>query len=94
MRRRAASPDPVVRETFQRHSATAADSLLATVELRRRDVARGLDPQRRALLGQFLTPAPVAAFMADMVETTKPALHILDPGAGAVSLSAAVVAAM
>lgn len=94
MRRTVASPDPVVPETFQRHSASAADSLLAAVELRRRDVARGLDPQRRALMGQFLTPAPVAAFMADMVDTTKPALHILDPGAGVGSLSAALVASM
>ncbi len=45
-------------------------------------------------MGQFLTPACVAMFMAGMFEARKPVLHVLDPGAGVGSLSAAFVAAM
>jgi adenine-specific DNA-methyltransferase len=45
-------------------------------------------------MGQFLTPAPVAAFMAGMFEGRKPVLRVLDPGAGVGSLSAAFVDAM
>ncbi len=45
-------------------------------------------------MGQFLTPASVAAFMARMFESRKPVLHVLDPGAGVGSLSAAFVAEM
>ncbi len=74
--------------------ACGADSLLASVESTCRDAARRLDPRRRVLLGQFLTPAPVATFMAGMMECRKPVLRVLDPGAGVGSLSAAFVAAM
>jgi adenine-specific DNA-methyltransferase len=45
-------------------------------------------------MGQFLTPASVAIFMAGMFEARKPVLRLLDPGAGIGSLSAAFVAAM
>ena len=71
-----------------------ADSLLSSVEAARRDAARRLDPRRRALMGQFLTPAPVATFMARMIECRNPVIRVLDPGAGLGSLSAAFVAAM
>ncbi len=81
-------------EPVQRHHASAADSLLAAVDATRRDAAQRLDPRRRALMGQFLTPASVAAFMARMFEGRKPALHVLDAGAGVGSLSAAFVAEM
>lgn len=74
--------------------ADATDSLLATVEGMRRDVSKHLDRARRALMGQFLTPMPVALFMAEMFRTRKPVLRVLDPGAGIGSLSAAFVAAM
>jgi len=77
-----------------RHHPSAVDSLLATVDEARRDAALRLDPRRRVLLGQFLTPAPVAAFMAGMIECRKRVLRVLDPGAGAGSLSAAFVDAM
>jgi len=70
------------------------DSLLAAVDRTRRAVTEGLDARRRVLLGQFFTPAPVAAFMAGMFESRKPLLRVLDPGAGIGSLSAAFVAAM
>lgn len=74
-----------------RHDAV---SLMAAVEEIRRDAVHRLDPQRRAFMGQFLTPASVATFMAGMIESRGPVLRVLDPGAGAGSLSAALVAAM
>jgi adenine-specific DNA-methyltransferase len=75
-----------------RESGTAA--LLTAVETTRLQISRRLDPQRRALLGQYLTPISVATFMSRMVECRKPMVRILDPGAGSGSLSAALVAEM
>jgi adenine-specific DNA-methyltransferase len=43
-------------------------------------------------MGQFFTPAPVAALMASMLACPGPAVHILDAGAGIGSLFAACVA--
>lgn len=45
-------------------------------------------------MGQFLTPSPVAMFMAGMFDCRKPVVSVLDPGAGIGSLSAAFVLAM
>ena len=36
-------------------------------------------------LGQFLTPNPVAEFMASLFEIHRSEVHLLDAGAGAVS---------
>lgn len=71
-----------------------ADSLLLSIETARREASLRLDRRRRVLMGQFLTPAPVAMFMARMIECKKPVVRFLDPGAGLGSLSAAFVAAM
>lgn len=84
----------MVKEAPQQHYASALGSLLAAVDTRRRVAARGLDAGRRALMGQFLTPASVATFMGAMVEGRKSVLRVLDPGAGVGSLSAALVAVM
>jgi adenine-specific DNA-methyltransferase len=73
-------------------SEKGPNSLLSAVDEARRDASRRLDPDRRSLLGQFLTPAPVAAFMAGMFDCRGRALRVLDPGAGVGSLSAAFVA--
>ena len=78
----------------QHLNPSGVDSLLASVESARREAAHRLDPRRRVLMGQFLTPASVATFMAGMIECRKPVLRVLDPGAGVGSLSAAFVAAM
>jgi adenine-specific DNA-methyltransferase len=78
----------------ERQLVQAADTLLETVEEMRRGVSKPLERRSRALMGQFLTPAPVALFMAGMFEARKPVLRVLDPGAGIGSLSAAFVAAM
>lgn len=84
----------VARDPPEQHYASGEDSLLAAVDVSRRLAARALDARHRALMGQFLTPASVATFMAGMVEGRKPVLRVLDPGAGVGSLSAALVAAM
>jgi adenine-specific DNA-methyltransferase len=47
---------------------------------------------RQDELGQFLTPAPVADFMASMFGAFPNAIRLLDAGAGAGALTAAVVA--
>jgi hypothetical protein len=48
-----------------------------------------LDKQHE--LGQFLTPNPVAEFMASLFEIHRSEVHLLDAGAGAGALSAALV---
>lgn len=72
----------------------AAHTFLEAVEEMRRGVSKHLERDRRSLMGQFFTPAPVALFMAGMFEARKPVLRVLDAGAGIGSLSAAFVAAM
>lgn len=47
---------------------------------------------RQEELGQFLTPAPVAAFMAAQLEPFPKAVRLLDAGAGAGALTRALVA--
>lgn len=42
-------------------------------------------------LGQFLTPEPVADLMASMFSANKPEWRLVDPGAGAGALSAALI---
>ena len=49
------------------------------------------DLDRQHELGQFLTPNPVAEFMASLFEIHRSEVHLLDAGAGAGSLSAALV---
>ncbi len=66
--------------------------LLATVEAARVRATSALDPGARAELGQFLTPAAVASFMASMSDRPKGStVRVLDAGAGVGSLSAALV---
>ena len=43
-------------------------------------------------MGQFMTPAPVARFMASLFRSRRLSLRVLDAGAGVGSLSAAIVA--
>ena len=47
--------------------------------------------ERKSALGQFLTPVPVAEFMASMVGKGRSSFRILDAGAGRGALSAALV---
>jgi adenine-specific DNA-methyltransferase len=62
------------------------------VDLYRIDASRQLLPASKSQLGQFLTPAPVAAFMASLfTESKNKSIRLLDAGAGIGSLSAAFV---
>ncbi len=78
----------------QQIAKTRADSLIASVEAFRHEASLRLEARHRVLMGQFLTPASVAMFMAQMIECKKPVVRLLDPGAGIGSLSAAFVAEM
>jgi adenine-specific DNA-methyltransferase len=67
-------------------------SLIANAELRRREAALTLLPSSKAALGQFMTPGPIAQFMASLFTSpASPTVRILDPGAGVGSLTAALV---
>jgi adenine-specific DNA-methyltransferase len=62
-----------------------------TSESYRLDAASKLDPRRRSALGQYMTPAPIARFIASLFERMSGDIRLLDPGAGVGSLTAAVV---
>jgi len=70
------------------------DELLATVESYRREASEKIMSNRRAALGQFLTPSPIASLMAQMLFVKSEKLRLLDPGAGVGSLTAAVTSAL
>lgn len=67
------------------------ETLLPALDDARKEASARLDPLRRAQMGQFLTPSPIATFMAGMFECGKSTVRILDAGAGAGSLCAAFV---
>jgi adenine-specific DNA-methyltransferase len=54
----------------------------------RKEAAQRLDQSKRGMLGQFMTPSAIAAFMASLFTLTKP-VRLLDAGAGIGSLTAA-----
>ena len=72
-------------------SVTDIIDLRDSVEFFRLDANRKLDPSRRGKLGQFMTPPPVAKFMASLFKQTPQNMSLLDPGAGVGSLTAAFV---
>jgi len=67
-------------------------ALLAAADDARVEANASLDDRRRPALGQFMTPAPIAAFMAGMFGLRKEKVRLLDAGAGVGSLTAACVA--
>ncbi|MEZ4620521.1 MAG: hypothetical protein R2867_34125 [Caldilineaceae bacterium] len=67
-------------------------NLVATVEGYRLEANQHLDPKTQTELGQFMTPASVAEFMASLFCVPGPQITLLDPGAGVGSLTAAFVA--
>jgi adenine-specific DNA-methyltransferase len=71
------------------HVADERGSLLAQADFFRLDASRRVDPERRAAMGQFFTPAPTARLMASMFENRASAVRLLDAGAGIGSLTAA-----
>jgi len=62
-----------------------------TSEFYRLDAALKLDPSRRSNLGQYMTPTPIARFMASLFADVSGDIRLLDPGAGVGSLTAAFV---
>lgn len=74
-------------------TAEIASLLVERTETRRQIASDRLVPERRAQLGQFFTPAPVADFIASLARfPAADSMRILDPGAGAGSLSASLAA--
>ncbi|RKN74584.1 SAM-dependent DNA methyltransferase [Streptomyces klenkii] len=73
-------------------AAAATTDLVARTEVRRQESSSALDPKERAKRGQYFTPAPAADFIASLarLDHTGP-IRILDPGAGAGSLTASLV---
>lgn len=70
-----------------------AERLIERTEHRRTAVSDKLGAKHRAHWGQFFTPAPIADFLAELIELPASGrLVLLDPGAGTGSLTAAVVA--
>lgn len=68
--------------------------LAARAEARRVTASAALAEGSRGQLGQFLTPAPIAALLASMFEPVAGPTTLLDAGAGAGSLTACLVARM
>ena len=72
--------------------AAATADLLARTEARRQESSSALDPKERATRGQYFTPSPVADFIVSLARLdSETPIRVLDPGAGAGSLTAAIV---
>jgi len=65
-------------------------TILEAADAARREI-NGHLANTRAVLGQYMTPAPVASFMAALVRARRSRVRILDPGAGVGSLTAALL---
>lgn len=63
-------------------------------DIYRLEASRQLDPKTRGTLGQYLTPLPVATFMASLFGDPRGDAVLLDPGAGTGTLTAAFVQRM
>lgn len=63
--------------------------LLDQVDFYRLDAGHSLSVDQRSEFGQFLTPAPVAKFMASLAAPATDRIRLLDAGAGVGSLKAA-----
>ena len=66
-------------------------SVAETAEFFRVDASLKLDPKKRAVLGQYMTPAPIGHFMASLFSDASGEIRLLDAGAGVGSLTAAFV---
>ncbi|MGH9391433.1 MAG: Eco57I restriction-modification methylase domain-containing protein, partial [Vicinamibacteria bacterium] len=75
-------------------SMAPPEALVDQADFLRLDASRRLDPKRQVEMGQFMTPAPIARFMASMFEAKQREIRLLDAGAGVGSLSAAFVGEM
>ncbi|MEN6424183.1 MAG: N-6 DNA methylase [Phycisphaerales bacterium] len=72
-------------------SAVLAETdVLSCIEKAQREFSKATSRSNRSAIGQFLTPAPIARFMASLCERDVPVVRILDPGAGTGALFAAL----
>ena len=72
-------------------TSTTGSSLVEPANGSEGEVREQLDRKRKSTLGQFLTPEPVAEFMASLFDARWNDLKLLDAGAGAGALTAALV---
>lgn len=71
---------------------TLEDRRLAAVDTRRKEIGRATAREKKSLLGQFMTPAPIATFMASLLPAAGGnEVRLLDAGAGIGSLTSAVL---
>jgi adenine-specific DNA-methyltransferase len=70
---------------------TTSQGWLEQVDFFRVDATRRLDPERKAALGQFLTPVSIARLIASFLHCDAPDVVLLDAGAGVGALLGAVV---
>lgn len=77
----------------QMTAGVSPDSLAQQIDRVRLTTAAGLDPQRKAELGQFMTPEPIARFMASLFFRWPQETRLLDAGAGIGSLCSAFAVA-
>ena len=66
-------------------------NILLRVETARRILNGAISRKKRSETGQFLTPAPIASFMASLVRNSCEKISIVDAGAGAGALFASLV---
>lgn len=85
------------KNTQSRRAAHACQSVLRTdadilfgIDEAQKVFSRAIPRAERSSIGQFLTPAPIARFMASLFERNVAVARILDPGAGTGSLFAAL----
>ena len=78
----------VDRDSNMREASTASAEPGALDQVRL-EANRHLNPERKAELGQFMTPESVAKFMAGLFSQRMGAIRLLDAGAGVGSLTAA-----
>jgi adenine-specific DNA-methyltransferase len=68
----------------------AARGILSCIDRAQRAFSRATSRAERSAIGQFLTPAPIAGFMASLFEKGGGVVRVLDPGAGSGLLFAAL----
>lgn len=68
--------------------------MLEQVDLLQHAIRDSMDPAKRIKYAQFLTPPVVSVIMAGMFQSRRSEIHLLDPGAGVGSLTAAFIARM
>ena len=89
---RLSAPHASLRTGSPRWRPYRGEFLTSALEQSRQMLSRSTKAGTKSELGQFLTPAPTARFMADMFSPAPDVeCRLLDPGAGIGSLAVAVV---